>query len=233
LGSPARPKGTSEPNSATSFGLKVEGMSGVQTGPGTTPLTRIAFEETAWAKDRVKPTIAISGGRVKIVGCSLVDFIRFGPLGTVPSIRYIVFVKTRLKNPVEGRIKRKELVLDIVTEQRAKILGTIVQVLLPSIKMKSRTDKGTVFEKEFHDFLISNFGGYTVASGNITGYWMRSLRQEECNEHREYQIAISGTADFEKLTEYLARLAAQIKEQTVFCTMGGTAFLIRKKSKTR
>jgi hypothetical protein len=116
------------------------------------------------------------------------------------------------------------------TQRLAEVIGTIVQVLLPSIKMKSR-EKGRVLERDFHRFLVSSFGGYTVASGSITGYWIGSSRKEECNEHREYQIAISSTADFEKLTNYLSTLADQIREETIFCAMSGRAFLIRKKRK--
>jgi len=44
-GSPARPKGVSEPNVATSLAGKVEGISGVQIGPGATAFTRFFFRE--------------------------------------------------------------------------------------------------------------------------------------------------------------------------------------------
>jgi len=50
--------GTSEPNSTTFLAGKLAGMSGVQTGPGATPLTRIPFSTSASESDRVKATMA-------------------------------------------------------------------------------------------------------------------------------------------------------------------------------
>src|SRR5688500_10055507 len=108
-----------------------------------------------------------------------------------------------------------------------KPLGTVVQVLLPSIKMKSYSSRGVPFEKEFHDFLLANFDGYTVASGNITGFWKGSGKWEECNEHREYQIAVTGVEQRSRLEDYVGHLAGELKERTIFCTMNGSAFLIR------
>jgi hypothetical protein len=57
-GSPARFSGTSEPNLATLSGGKVEGISGVQIGPGATPFTRMFFSARFSDSDRVKATIA-------------------------------------------------------------------------------------------------------------------------------------------------------------------------------
>ena len=114
----------------------------------------------------------------------------------------------------------------ILIPRACKTIGTLVQVLLPSIKMKSHSPRGVSFEKEFHDFLLCHFGGYTVTAGSITGYWLKADRSEECNEHREYQIAISNSEHLARLHEYLATLARQLKERTIFGTLNGTAFLI-------
>ena len=59
----------------------------------------------------------------------------------------------------------------------------LFQFLLPSVKMKSNSPRGTIFERELHAFLMENYGGYTVTGGSITGYWKRSDGMEECNEH--------------------------------------------------
>jgi hypothetical protein len=114
-----------------------------------------------------------------------------------------------------------------------KPIGIVVQVLLPSIKMKSHSRRGIPFERQFHDFLLSSFGGYTVTSGNITGYWLGSSIGEECNEHREYQIAIARPEHLVKLGDYLGRLARELNERTIFCTMHGEAFLISAAKTTR
>ena len=105
-------------------------------------------------------------------------------------------------------------------------LGTVIQVLLPSVKMKSHSVRGVPYASEFHAFLISRFGGYTVASGNITGYWLRSNQEEECNEHREYQIAIQDPQAFRELSEYLSALARELEERSIYCQANGEAFTI-------
>jgi len=92
--------------------------------------------------------------------------------------------------------------------------------------MKSQSPRGEPFANEFHQFLVNEFGGYTAASGNITGYWVRPKGREECNEHREYQIAISSEQELNTLTGHLSGLASALGEQTIFCTVQGVAFLI-------
>ena len=107
-----------------------------------------------------------------------------------------------------------------------KRLGTVIQVLLPSLKMKSHSVRGVPYASEFHAFLISRYGGYTVASGSITGYWLRSNQEEECNEHREYQIALKDQKALEGLSEYLSALARELSERTIYCQANGEAFII-------
>src|SRR6266576_3490688 len=53
-GCPARPSGTSEPNVSTSLAGNVDGMSGVQTGPGATPLTRMHLSASACDSEHEK-----------------------------------------------------------------------------------------------------------------------------------------------------------------------------------
>jgi hypothetical protein len=57
-GWPGRPNGTSEPNVSTSFAGNVDGMSGVQIGPGATPFARIPLSASACENERVKDVIA-------------------------------------------------------------------------------------------------------------------------------------------------------------------------------
>lgn len=83
-------------------------------------------------------------------------------------------------------------------------------------------------------FMISlflGFKGYTVTGGNITGYWILEGIGEECNEHREYQIAVSDAAELDELRRYLGKLARQLNEQSVFCTIDGRAFLLKAAAK--
>jgi len=58
IGWASRCIGASLPNFATSLGLKLDVMSGVHTGPGAIPFTRIPFLTRLVERLRVKLTIA-------------------------------------------------------------------------------------------------------------------------------------------------------------------------------
>jgi hypothetical protein len=109
---------------------------------------------------------------------------------------------------------------------RREPVGKVFLILLPSVKMKTRSPRGVPFAQEFHDFLMQLFRGYTVASGNITGYWQRGRPEEQCNEHRQYQVAFKSDQDRVLLEEHLSNLAAELGEETIFCEFEGEAFLI-------
>jgi hypothetical protein len=106
-------------------------------------------------------------------------------------------------------------------------VGKVLLILLPSVKMKARSPRGIPFAQEFHDFLMTHFKGYTVASGNITGYWQRGTQEEQCNEHRQYQVAFKKDEDRTTLERRLSHLATELEEETIFCQFEGEAFLIR------
>ena len=57
-GSAGRPSGTLPPNFSTSSGVNVEVISGVQTGPGATALTRMPRSTSESASERVNATTA-------------------------------------------------------------------------------------------------------------------------------------------------------------------------------
>jgi hypothetical protein len=98
-------------------------------------------------------------------------------------------------------------------------LGERVSFLLPSLRLKP-------FEGEVHRFLMAEFGGYTVAAGNIFGYWRENSGGESYGEHRLFTVAVSGAEKLETLKEYLARLARQLGEKTVYAEIAGQAVLI-------
>ena len=117
--------------------------------------------------------------------------------------------------------------------QIGRKIGRVVNVLLPSIKMKSYSPRGFVFEGELHSFLLAHFTGYTVTAGSITGYWKGTGSKEECNEHRQYEIAFSSIGKLSILEKYLAHLAWELGEKTIYLTTAGRAVLISAKQKDR
>jgi hypothetical protein len=117
--------------------------------------------------------------------------------------------------------------------QIGRKIGRVVNILLPSIKMKSYSPRGRLFEGELHAFLLTHFTGYTVTAGNITGYWKGTGSREECNEHRQYEIAFSSFDKLSMLENYLAHLAWELGEKTIYLTTAGRAVLISAKRKAK
>ncbi len=106
-------------------------------------------------------------------------------------------------------------------------LGLRALFLIPSMKVFGMRDSeaGHRMGKKIHDFLIANFTGFTMASGNICGYF----EDHEYDEHREYRVAIQDDASGAKLRllqEFLAGVCAEIGEVCIYLEYGGEAMLV-------
>src|SRR5688500_11075853 len=74
---------------------------------------------------------------------------------------------------------------------RREPLGRIAVFLLPSLKLKQRGGDGLAAEDRIHRFLIGNFAGYTVETGNILGFWRDQAGREHHGEHRLFRVAFA------------------------------------------
>ena len=108
-------------------------------------------------------------------------------------------------------------------------LGRIGVFLLPSLKMKSLSPRGRTYDQELHDFLMGFFTGYTVTTGNISGYWKDESGHEQYGEHREYKIAFSDEAQIAPVEKHISHLAAELGEEFIYCEYDDHAFLLRAK----
>ncbi|MDX1951900.1 MAG: hypothetical protein SFY81_06925 [Verrucomicrobiota bacterium] len=99
-------------------------------------------------------------------------------------------------------------------------------MLLPLEKLKLKSSRGTPFEREIHDFLVTRFAGYTVSSGNISGHWKDNRGRDHYGEHREYRVAIPASAELETLQVFLAGMAREMKEECIYLELGHEAWLI-------
>ena len=97
--------------------------------------------------------------------------------------------------------------------------------LLPSLKLKQRDAHGLAVEDRVHRFLIGNFAGYTVETGNILGFW-KDDGEEHYGEHRLFRVAFAGQERIPKLEAFLAGVAAEIGERSVYLETGEDAWLI-------
>jgi hypothetical protein len=108
---------------------------------------------------------------------------------------------------------------------RREPLGQMAVFLLPSLKLKRRGPDGLAVEDRVHRFLIGNFAGYTVETGNILGFW-KDDGEEHYGEHRLFRVAFAGKERIPVLEAFLAAVAAEIGERSVYLETGEDAWLI-------
>jgi hypothetical protein len=104
---------------------------------------------------------------------------------------------------------------------REQRLGEPALFLLPSLKLKQRAA-----EEQVHRFLIETFGGYTAAAGNIFGYWVDSEGHQSYGEHRQFMVALDGMEKRHMLSEFLARIARELEEESILLQTGNTVSLV-------
>lgn len=109
---------------------------------------------------------------------------------------------------------------------RAERLGQTAAILLPLEKLKEPSPRGKPFEHEVHDFLLTNFTGYTVASGNISGHWSDQTGRDEYGEHRQYKVALPSRDAIRSLELFLAILAHELREQCIYFEVADSTYLI-------
>lgn len=95
--------------------------------------------------------------------------------------------------------------------------------------MKSVSTRGKTYEQEVHEFLIGNFSGYTLASGNIAGFWKDSHGRQHYGEHTEYRVGFLTEAKIPILENFIANLADEMGEESIFWATGEDAWLIYRK----
>ncbi len=109
-------------------------------------------------------------------------------------------------------------------------LGLIGVFLLPSLKLKERSQRNDkTFEEIIHQFLMRKFNGYTAAGGNIFGYWKSPKGREFYGEHKEYRVSFTDKEDIPTLEGFLAKIGAEIGEQSIYMEIGEKSWLIYPK----
>jgi hypothetical protein len=109
---------------------------------------------------------------------------------------------------------------------KRELLGNLAAALLPIEKLKLKSPRGVLFELELHDFLVTNFNGYTVSSGNISGHWKDDTGHDHYGEHRQYKVALAADEGLRSLEVFLAEIAAEMREECVYLEVGREIFLI-------
>ena len=105
-------------------------------------------------------------------------------------------------------------------------LGQLAVALLPIEKLKLKSPRGVPFEKEIHEFLVTNFNGYTVSSGNISGHWKDDHGHDHYGEHRQYKVALPATESVRSFEVFLSEIAADMHEECIYVELGREIFLV-------
>jgi hypothetical protein len=109
---------------------------------------------------------------------------------------------------------------------KCESLGEMAVTLLPLHKLKLPSPRGAPFEKEIHEFLVTNFNGYTVSSGSTSGHWKDDAGRDHYGEHRQYKVAISAAESRASLEVFLADLAREMGEECIYMEVGREILLI-------
>lgn len=105
-------------------------------------------------------------------------------------------------------------------------LGQLAVALLPIEKLKLKSPRGVPFEREIHEFLVTNFNGYTVFSGNISGHWKDDHGHDHYGEHRQYTVAVGAQESIQSFEVFLAEIAADMHEECIYVELGREIFLV-------
>ena len=111
-------------------------------------------------------------------------------------------------------------------ELREKPLGKNVRFLLPSLKLKEPCPGGGTIEHSVHAYLVQNFGGYTVTSGTVSGYWREEDGSQSYGEHREFTVALPDDAGLPALKHFLALTGRRLCESCLYVEVAGSAGLL-------
>ena len=114
---------------------------------------------------------------------------------------------------------------------KREALGQLAVALLPIEKLKLKSPRGIPFEKEIHDFLVTNFNGYTVSSGNISGHWKDDHDHDHYGEHRQYKVALPANESVQSFEVFLSEIAADMGEDCIYMELGRDIFLIYRSTR--
>lgn len=107
-----------------------------------------------------------------------------------------------------------------------KPLGKNVRFLLPSLKLKQPCSNNITVEQSVHDFLMTNFGGYTATAANLFGYWAEENGAFSYGEHREFTVALTGEEGLTELKQFLGDTTRTLQEKCLYVEVAGVASLL-------
>ena len=102
-------------------------------------------------------------------------------------------------------------------------LGTPSVFYLPAKKINS--EHNLAIRNELHEFLLSEFGGYTAERGDIHGYWIDGT-SIEYDENVKYTVALGDTSKIKVLELFVADIGRRLGEKAIYFETGKDSWLI-------
>lgn len=109
---------------------------------------------------------------------------------------------------------------------RRETLGRMAVFLIPSCKLKKPSKYFKTVEERIHAFLIQNFNSYTLNATPATGWWKDQYGQAHYDVLQEYKVSFAGKERIPFLEEFLAEIAQEIGEKSIYFETGEDAWLI-------
>lgn len=109
---------------------------------------------------------------------------------------------------------------------RKESLGRPAVFYLPTGLMGITLESGRTCTEEVDEFLASTFGGYTEEGGANSGYWKNNDGKVYKGTFQRYRVSFEGIERIELLEEFLAYIAVQLRQESIYLETGEDAWLV-------
>jgi hypothetical protein len=114
----------------------------------------------------------------------------------------------------------------IMIEFDIEPLGHTMVFLLPSVKLEQRDLMQRKLSERLDEFLHANFSGRSRPGATVEGWWKDKTGKEHYGEHRQYTVSFDDDASVKKMNGFLAEIAVELGEMSIYCMLDNDAYLI-------
>lgn len=112
---------------------------------------------------------------------------------------------------------------------KVSFLGKMTVFYLPSHKLDHpQKVEHSSPRQQVHDFLIANYSAYTHTPSPLKGWWTNSDDVVYHDVMERFEVSFDAEPEFEKLLDFLERLAHDLDEESIYLTRGDESFLVNR-----
>ena len=108
---------------------------------------------------------------------------------------------------------------------REESIGRPAVFLLPSDLMGTKID-GKTCRELVEGYLSEEYGGYTDEGSGHSGYWRNDSGNSFSDKYQKYRVSFQGRDRIPQLKSFLAYLAKDLGEESIYLETGEDAWLI-------